>query len=73
MDNDFDVNAKNDHGDNLFNFAKSKRIAELLISQGADINAKINQGFTALDIAISNKNQEMIELLKEHGAKKNKL
>jgi len=45
-----------------------KEIAELLISKGADVNAKTTDGDSVLHIAIINKRIEMIKLLLENGA-----
>ena len=41
-------------------------IVELLLTHGADINAKSDCGRTALDLA---KNEEIKQLLRQHGAK----
>ena len=43
-------------------------VAELLIAKGADINVKDANGSTPLSLAISKKNEEIINLLKKHGA-----
>jgi len=41
----------------------------LLISKGADVNAKNNTGMTALDLAEQRGHIKIVELLKKHGAK----
>ena len=54
-------------------FSGRKEIAELLIAKGADVNAKIEDGRTPLDMAIFLKqtlNQtETADLLRKHGGK----
>ncbi|MDP6307252.1 MAG: ankyrin repeat domain-containing protein, partial [Verrucomicrobiota bacterium] len=42
-------------------------IVELLIANGADVNAKDGDGFTPLDLATNNK--EIADLLRKHGGK----
>jgi ankyrin repeat protein len=46
-----------------------KEIAELLIAKGADVNAKIEDGKTPLDLAISFRQTETADLLRKHGGK----
>jgi ankyrin repeat protein len=44
-------------------------IAELLITKGADVNAKDEKGNTPLSLAKAAKNKTLIELLEKAGAK----
>jgi len=46
-----------------------KEVAELLIAKGADVNAKDEFGFTALDRAVQLKRIETADLLRKHGGK----
>ena len=46
-----------------------EEIVELLISKGADVNAKRSNGATPLDAAIKNKHTEIAALLRKHGGK----
>ncbi len=46
-----------------------KEIVALLIARGAEINARDNDGKTALDQAIKNGEKEIVVLLRKHGAK----
>jgi len=41
----------------------------MLIANGADVNAKMNDGQTPLDWAISNDHTETANLLRKHGGK----
>ena len=50
----------------LFN---RKAIGRLLISKGAEINAKSSKGETALSIALEEGQTEFVELLKKAGAR----
>jgi ankyrin repeat protein len=42
-------------------------IARLLLERGADPNATADHGFTPLDAAVENGNEELAELLRAHG------
>jgi ankyrin repeat protein len=46
-----------------------KEIVELLITNGADVNAKDADGFTPLDTAINSQHTEIADLLRKHGGK----
>ncbi len=46
-----------------------KEVAELLITKGADINAKDDGGKTALSYAVEGGYTEIAEILRKHGAK----
>jgi ankyrin repeat protein len=46
-----------------------KEIAELLITKGADVNAKDEDGGTPLDVAISFRQTETADLIRKHGGK----
>jgi ankyrin repeat protein len=46
-----------------------KEIVKLLITKGADVNAQKNNGWTPLDLAISDKHPETADLLRKHGGK----
>lgn len=69
------VNARTSYGQTPLHYAagfadyppSKPEIVELLISKGADINAKDKDGKTPLSWA---KKQEIIDLLKRHGARK---
>jgi cytohesin len=45
---------------------RNKEMVQLLIQNGADVNAKGYHGRTAMDIAKMVKNNEMVDLLKKH-------
>jgi ankyrin repeat protein len=53
-------------------WTETEEIAELLIANGADVNAKTNDGHTPLDRAILNEDTETAALLRKHGAKTGK-
>ena len=44
-------------------------LVEYLISKGADVHLKAEDGTTALSLAVKEKNDKMIKLLKAKGAK----
>ena len=71
-DNGAQVNAKNKYGLTAIIHAAQGGHAEnvaCLIAAGADINAKSKSGETALKFAESSNRKDIIELLKENGAK----
>ena len=68
------VNFQDKHGNtDLINaiFHKNIKIIKYLIEKGADINAKNEDGYTALDLASineNNENNEIIKILENAGA-----
>ncbi len=71
-----DVNAKDKYGRTPLHYAASrglKKIIELLIARGADVNTKIEvgdyKGQTPLDGAIQWNRTETADLLRKHGGK----
>jgi ankyrin repeat protein len=71
-DNDADVNAKNNFGLTALIYAAQGghvENIECLIAEGADVNAKSKSGETALKFAEMSDREDIIDLLKENGAK----
>ena len=70
IDNDADVNVKDNDGLTPLHHARRKQIFEILIAAGADVNAKQPNGKTVLDEALSETGKpEIADLLRKHGAK----
>ena len=76
LDAGADVNAKGKYGRTPLHYAATrglKKIIELLIAKGADVNTKIEvgdyKGQTPLDGAIQWNHPETADLLRNHGAK----
>ena len=74
LDKDVDVNVNNklvgSGGGTPLHYATTKAIAELLIANGADVNAQNDYGETPLDYdAWYNSETEIADLLREHGGK----
>ena len=72
------MNAKDEKGSTPLYWAAwdgYKKVAELLIAKGADVNAKNNRGITPLDAAImrsprqSRRPESIAGLLRKHGGK----
>ena len=57
-------------GEGWYNTGPHKiNVLQLLISNGADVNAKTDRGKTCLDVAQEMNEYEVIKLLHKHGAK----
>ena len=77
IDNGADVNARNINGKTALGIASTVindldahvEVARVLINNGADVNVKDKHGLTPLKNAIQIGNEELAELLREHGAK----
>ena len=72
--NKADVNAKNSDGDTPLHIAVGlpfglghKDLVVLLLANKAEINAKDNSGKTPLDYALLHNDQDMADLLRQHG------
>ena len=50
-------------------FGGQKEVAEILIANGADVNAKNFQSKSPLDFAVKYKQTDIADLLRKHGAK----
>jgi len=68
-----DMNAQDEKGNTPLHFAVvfvHKEIVELLIARGANVNAKNDKGWTPLRFGANiNDSDEVVDLLKQHGAK----
>ena len=71
IDKGADVNAMDEYGMTCLHYAELNiQNAELLIANGANVNAKRElNGNTPLDIAIEDAESEIADLLRKHGAK----
>ena len=66
------MNAKDEFGYTPLHHAAwngRTEIAELLITTDADVNAKIEDSGTPLDVAIRRNHPEIADLLRKHGGK----
>ena len=48
-------------------FTGNKDVADLLLTQGADVNAKFYQGITPMQVAVQKGHKEVIDLLIKYG------
>ena len=62
-----DVNAKDNYERTPLHGVTTKEIAKLLIAKGADANAAMKNGRTALDM--TKRHPEIADLLRKHGGK----
>jgi ankyrin repeat protein len=67
-----DVNARNTSGETHLHHLSGIRGngVGLLLAHGADVNAKTKGGWTPLRWAKSGENQDIVELLRQHGGHK---
>ena len=79
LDKGVDVHAKDGDGNEFgtrlqtpLHWAATKEIAELLIAEGADVDAREKGGGTPLDKAILLGQTEIADLLRKHGGKTGK-
>jgi len=63
------IKDRDEYGQAPLHWAGDKEVAKLLISKGADIEARNNNGLTPLGFASFNGHKEVAELLLKHGAK----
>jgi ankyrin repeat protein len=68
------VNAKNEHGQTPLHSAAytgDKKIVELLIAEGADLDVKDKDGWAPLNNAVKKGHEKIVELLLDKGANVN--
>jgi ankyrin repeat protein len=69
LENGADVSSEGKEGYNMpLHFAKTREIAELLISKGMDVNARRQSLYTPLLMAAARRNPEVVRCLIAHGA-----
>ncbi len=64
-----DTNIKDDNGYSLLMRAPTAETAKVILKHGADVNYQAPDGQTAFSFALHNNNQEIINLLRKHGAR----
>jgi hypothetical protein len=64
------MNGRDDFGMTPLHLAANDRVAEFLIKDGAYIDAKDGRGYTPLRVMEMAGRQDVIDLLKRHGAKR---
>jgi hypothetical protein len=68
-----DINAQNEAGQTPLHWAVNRSLAvefvRVLLEHGADVEAKDKKGKTALQFAADERHDEVVKLLREHGAK----
>jgi ankyrin repeat protein len=68
-----DINAQDQHGQTPLHWAANGtlrvELVRVLLEHGADVEAKDERGKTALQLAVDKRHDEVVKLLREHGAK----
>lgn len=67
-----DIEMQDEHGFRILHDAAGRgeeEIVQLLVSAGANVNAKILRGDTPLGLAVANDHRQIAALLRRHGAR----
>ena len=63
------VNARDINNETPLHYVETKEIAALLVAHKADVNAKEDHGWTPLTLAKRNSHKEVVDVLRQNGAK----